>query len=155
LFGKICIIAPLLLGGAHYALTNTHMTGAGGTPGGTGRFFLGLIMLMAGIYLFLSSIQVSNSFSMGYGLFSLGGLRVTPGLVLIPFLLGVGLIFYNARSVWGWVCTAASVVMLIFGVLASLQFHLRPLSALELLLMLVLMGGGLGLFLSSLRNYSK
>ena len=131
------------------------MTGAGGTPGGTGRFFLGLIMLMAGIYLFLSSIQVSNSFSMGYGLFSLGGLRVTPGLVLIPFLLGVGLIFYNARSVWGWVCTAASVVMLIFGVLASLQFHLRPLSALELLLMLVLMGGGLGLFLSSLRNYSK
>ncbi|MBD0255126.1 MAG: hypothetical protein ICV83_05360 [Cytophagales bacterium] len=131
------------------------MTGAGGTPGGTGRFFLGLIMLMAGVYLFLSSIQVSNSFSLGYGLFSLGGLRVPPGLVLIPFLLGVGLIFYNARNVWGWVCTAASVVMLIFGVLASLQFHLRPLSALELLMMLVLMGGGLGLFLSALRNYSK
>jgi hypothetical protein len=131
------------------------MTGAGGTPGGTGRFFLGLIMLMAGIYLFLGSIQVSNSFSLGYGLFSLGGLRVTPGLVLIPFLLGVGLIFYNARNVWGWVCTAASVVMLIFGVLASLQFHLRPLSALELLMLLVLMGGGLGLSLSALRNYSK
>ncbi len=131
------------------------MTGAGGTPGGTGRFFLGLIMLMAGIHLFLSSIQVSNSFSLGYGLFSLGGLRVTPGLVLIPFLLGVGLIFYNARNVWGWVCTAASVTMLILGVLASLQFHLRPLSAFELLMMLVLMGGGLGLFLSALRNYSK
>ncbi len=131
------------------------MTGAGGTPGGTGRFFLGLIMLVAGIYLFLSSIQVSNSFSLGYGLFSLGGLRVTPGLVLVPFLLGVGLIFYNARNVWGWVCTAASVVMLIFGVLASLQFNLRPLSAFELLMMLVLMGGGLGLFLSSLRNFSK
>jgi hypothetical protein len=149
------IIAPLISCGKHYPFTNTHMTGAGGTPGGTGRFFLGLIMLVAGLYLFLSSIQVSNSFSLGYGLFSLGGLRVTPGLVLIPFLLGVGLIFFNARNVWGWLCTAASVVMLIFGVLASLQFHLRPLSALELLMMLVLMGGGLGLFLSSLRNFSK
>ena len=112
-------------------------------------------MLVAGVYLFLSSIQVSNSFSLGYGLFSLGGMRVTPGLVLIPFLFGVGLIFYNARNVWGWLCAAASIVMLIFGVLASLQFHLRPLSALELLMMLVLMGGGLGLFLSSLRNFSK
>ena len=131
------------------------MTGAGGTPGGTGRFFLGLILLVAGLYLFLGNIQVSNSFSLGYDLFRLGGLRVTPGLVLIPFLLGVGLIFFNARNVWGWLCTAASVVMLIFGVLASLHFHLRPLSALELLMMLVLMGGGLGLFLSSLRNFSK
>ena len=149
------IIVPSVSCGKHYPFTNTHMTGAGGTPGGTGRFFLGLIMLVAGLYLFLSSIQVSNSFSLGYGLFSLGGLRVTPGLVLIPFLLGVGLIFFNARNVWGWLCTAASVVMLIFGVLASLHFYLRPLSALELLMMLVLMGGGLGLFLSSLRNFSK
>ena len=149
------IIAPLLSRGEHYPLTHTHMTGAGGTPGGTGRFFGGLILLMAGLYLFLGSIQVSNSFSLSYGLFSVGGLRVTPGLVLIPFLVGVGLIFFNARNVWGWLCTAASVVMLIFGVLAGLQFHLRPLSALELLMMLVLMGGGLGLFLSSLRNFSK
>lgn len=131
------------------------MTGAGGTPGGTGRFFGGLILLMAGLYLFLGSIQVSNSFSLGYGLFRLGGLQVTPGLVLIPFLLAVGLIFFNARNPWGWVCTAASVVALVFGVLASLHFYLRPLSALELLAMLVLMGGGLGLFLSSLRNFSK
>lgn len=131
------------------------MQGAGGSPGGTGQFFMGLIILVAGVYLLLSSIQVSNHFSMSYGLFSLAGMRVTPGIILIPFLFGVGMIFFNARKFWGWALALISVVMLIFGVIASTSFYLRSMSALELLMILTLIGGGAGLFLSSLRNHSK
>lgn len=39
--------------------------GAGGTEGGIGRFFMGLIMMVAGGYLFLNNIQVGHSFHMG------------------------------------------------------------------------------------------
>jgi hypothetical protein len=129
--------------------------GAGGTEGGVGRFFLGLIMLIGGGYLFLNAIQVYNHFGLGYGLFSLGGFQVTSGFVLIPFMIGIGLVFYNARNVIGWLLIIASLVMIVFGVITSMQFSIRRLTLFELIMILVLMVGGLGLFLSSLRKLTR
>lgn len=127
--------------------------GAGGTQGGIGRFFLGLVMLIGGGYLFLNAIQVTNHFSMGYGLYSFGGFRLTAGMVLVPFIFGIGMIFYNAKSVLGWGLAAASLIMLLFGVITSINFRLRSMSAFELIVILVLFIGGIGLFLSSLRSF--
>ncbi|NJO01103.1 MAG: hypothetical protein HC880_04840 [Bacteroidia bacterium] len=128
------------------------MKGAGGTDGGTGRFLLGLIMLVGGTYLLLRSIHVN--FHLGYSLYSYGSFHVTSGFVLIPFMFGVGMVFYNARNIIGWLLTGGSLVALIFGVLVSTQFSLRHMDAFELLLILVLTVGGLGIFLSSFRSFS-
>jgi hypothetical protein len=128
------------------------MRGAGGSPGGLGRFFLGLVMLVAGGYLFLNAITVTNHFGLGRRLFHWGGFNVTSGMVLVPFLFGVGMIFYNAKNWLGWVLTASSIIMLGIGVISNIQFRLRSMSAFELLTILVLLLGGLGLFLSSLRS---
>ena len=38
------------------------MRGAGGTPGGTGPFWLGFVMMCAGFYMLLSSVSVRTSF---------------------------------------------------------------------------------------------
>ncbi len=127
--------------------------GAGGTQGGVGRFFLGLAMMIAGGYLFLSSIKIVNNFSLGYSLYRMGGLNLTSGLVLVPFIFGVGLIFYNAKNLIGWLLATASLIMLVFGVIASIDFRLAPMSAFELMTILVLAVGGLGVFLSSLQDY--
>lgn len=129
--------------------------GAGGTEGGTGRFFLGLIMFVGGGYLLLDAIQVNNGFYLGYGLFSIGRFQVTSGIILIPFMIGIGMLFFNAANYLGWLLAIASMVMLVFGVIASTHFSLRPMSALELIMILVLMVGGLGLFLSSFRSSSR
>ena len=129
--------------------------GAGGTEGGTGRFFLGLVMLIGGGYLFLNAIHVSNSFGLSYGLFSMGGFRVTSGYVLIPFIIGIGMVFFNARNYIGWLLVIGSLVMIIFGVIISLHFSIRRLTLFELISILVLMIGGLGLFLGSLRRLSR
>jgi hypothetical protein len=128
------------------------MRGAGGTDGGIGRFFIGLIMMTAGGYLFLQSIQVSIGFGSGYHYFNFWGIGITSGMVLVPFLFGVGMIFYNGRSIIGWLLTGASLVMLTFGVIAQSHFHLQRMTAFELLTILVLLVGGIGLFLSSLRK---
>ena len=129
--------------------------GAGGTQGGTGRFFIGLAMMVAGGYLFLHSIRVTHQFHMGYAIFSMGGFNLTTGMTLIPFVFGIGLIFYNARNIFGWVLATASLLMLGFGVIASIQFRLRHMSAFELIMILTLLVGGVGLFLSSLRNLDR
>lgn len=131
------------------------MRGAGGTDGGVGRFFIGLIMMIAGGYLFLHNIQVSVGFGFGYRMFDLWGVGITSGIVLVPFLFGVGMIFYNSSNVLGWLLAVASLVMLAFGVISQTHFHLRNMTAFELLTILVLLVGGIGLFLSSLRSSSS
>ncbi len=129
--------------------------GAGGSNGGVGRFFIGLAMIVAGGYLFLNAIRISYGFHMGYRLYSLGRFHLTSGMTLIPLVFGIGLIFYNSRNIIGWLLSAAALIMLGVGVIASIQFRLQGMSAFELIMILTLLFGGLGLFLSSLRNFGE
>lgn len=127
--------------------------GAGGSQGGAGRFFIGLIMIIGGGYLFLDSIQVIHHFGFGSALYSFGGFRLTTGMVLIPLIFGIGIIFYNSNNPLGWLLSCASLIMLGFGIISSIEFRLRSMSAFELITIIVLLVGGIGLFLSSLREY--
>ncbi len=130
------------------------MRGAGGTDGGIGQFFIGLIMLVAGTYLFLNAVQINTGgFGFGMGLFRMGGFNVTGGMVFVPFIFGIGIMFYNARNPLGWLLTCASLVMLAVGIITNLRLHLRPMTAFELMTMIVLAVGGLGLLLNSLRSF--
>jgi len=124
--------------------------GAGGTQGGEARFFIGLIMMIAGGYLLLRSIVVLPQIGIGSRMFGFGTFGVTTGMVLVPFMFGVGLIFYNARNWAGWLLAGGSLVALVFGVIASINFQFAGISAFDLLVILILFVGGLGLFLRSL-----
>ena len=64
------------------------MDGAGGTPGGVGQFFVGLICAVAGSWLLMNQVTVG---SFGWSLWGYNSF----GLSLIPFLVGVGLLFFN------------------------------------------------------------
>jgi len=127
------------------------MQGAGGTEGGIGSFLLGFAMMSGGGYLLLQSIQVTQGFSFGYGLYRFGGFSLTTGMILIPIIFGIGMIFWNSRNIFGWLLTGGSLIALIFGVLASLQFRIRTMPLFELLIILILLVGGIALFLKSLR----
>ncbi len=131
------------------------MQGAGGTEGGVTRFFSGLGMLILGLYLLLQSIRVTTGFGMGYALMSFGGFGVTSGMVMIPFTIGVGMLFYNGKSIVARVLASGSLMALIGGVVASIRFRLVGLSAFDLITMLVLIAGGTGILLSSLRDLPK
>jgi hypothetical protein len=128
----------------------SHVTaerGAGGTPGGVGQFFVGLIMAAAGGYLLLNQVQVTTSFwSFGpYGGF---------GLTLLPLLVGVALLFYNGKSVAGWILTTAGAAIILANVLMHMDIYFRPTSLFNTLIMLILLFGGLGLIARSLRSSS-
>lgn len=133
------------------------MRGAGGTSGGLGQFFIGFIMMCAGFYMLLNSISVTSNFGMGarlYGFSAFGGIHaITSGTIMFPFIFGVGLIFYNSKNILGWLLTLGSITALIFGVIASIRFSFRSMSAFDLITILVLAIGGLGLFLRSLKSF--
>lgn len=130
------------------------MNGAGGTSGGSGQFFLGLLMMCGGFYLLLNQIVVTSSFGFGTLLFGGAGFGLTSGMVLLPLMIGLVMVFYNAHNFWGWLVLIGSFAALIAGVIGSVHLNLRTMSAFDLLLVLVLALGGLGLFLRSLKDAS-
>lgn len=67
--------------------------GAGGTEGGTGQFFMGLLMMCGGGYLLLQSITISTNFHMGLSMFRM------PVYGLNYFNVPSGIIFYSFH-VW-------------------------------------------------------
>lgn len=128
------------------------MRGAGGTNGGELTFLIGLMMMVAGFYLLLSSIVIRSSFGFGMRLYGFGNLGITSGMLMIPFIIGVIFIFYNSKNYLGWLLCVGSLVALIVGVLARSQFTFASMSAFDLILILILSFGGLGLFIRSLRS---
>ena len=119
-------------------------SGAGGTPGGVGQFFIGLAMAVAGGYLLLNQVTVTS------GAWSLWGYNAF-GLSLLPFIVGVGFLFFDAKSMIGKLLTFAGVVIIFAGILMNMSIYFRSTSLFNTLLMLVLLTGGLGLIASSLR----
>lgn len=131
------------------------MKGAGGTSGGIGTFFIGLVMMIGGFYLLLNAISVTSNFGFSrqlYRLSSMGGYSITSGMVMIPFIFGIGLVFYNSRNIIGWILTLGAMTALIFGVISSIHFSFRSMSAFDLIVILVLAVGGIGLVLKSLKS---
>ncbi|HLA77413.1 MAG TPA: hypothetical protein VJU18_07535 [Vicinamibacteria bacterium] len=120
------------------------MKGAGGTDGGIVQFFLGLMMAVGGAYLLTSRVTVSSGFWAFLG-------RETFGLTLLPLVFGMGLLFFNGKSVLGWLLTAGGAFIIFLGILMNLQIFFAPTSLFHTVIMLVLLAGGMGLVARSLK----
>lgn len=116
----------------------------GGTPGGTKTFLFGLIMAIAGGYLLLSQVTVHG----GYWHWA-GAYGRSFGLTLIPLLFGIGILFFNGKSVIGWVLTGGGALLIVVGVIANMDIHFRQTSLFNTILILVLLVGGIGLIVRS------
>ena len=120
------------------------MKGAGGTSGGIGMFFGGAALVVAGAYLLLTRVSVVSGGWLFYGYNAFG-------LTLFPLLIGIGILFYNGRSILGWLLTAAGALIILVGIVANLHIYFQPTSLFDTLLMLGLLAGGIGLVARSLR----
>lgn len=121
--------------------------GAGGTPGGVGEFFLGALLTGLGAYLFSTHVQVSTSF------WHFRGGQNAFGPILILLVIGIGVLFFNGRSVIGWVLTIGGLGAIIVGVVMNLDVYFHPTTLLHTLLMFGSLGAGLGLVVKSLRPH--
>ena len=107
--------------------------GAGGTTGGVGEFFIGILIAAVGFYLLFSHVQVHSSY---WNFMGLGGAGRSFGISLIPLLFGVGILFVNGRSVLGWFLSVAGLLFILAGILINLDIYFQTTSLMNTLIML-------------------
>ncbi len=139
----------------HCALAMTPTTTKFHQHGSAASLLLGFIMMCAGGYLLLESIVVSQTFFLGVGLYHVGGMPVTGGMILVPLIFGIGIIFYRPSSLIGWALGVGSLAAMILGVIVNTHLALRQMSLFELIGIFVLCFGGLGIFLRALAEGRK
>ncbi|AVP99968.1 hypothetical protein C7S18_01975 [Ahniella affigens] len=121
------------------------MIGAGGTPGGIPMFLIGVALTVLGGYLLTNQVTVTSGPWLLYG-------QNAFGMSLLPFLFGVGLLFFNGRSIWGWLLLGLGLLIIFAGIIVNLRIYFEPASLFSTLMMLGLLAAGLGLTARSLKS---
>ena len=103
-------------------------------------------MLALGIYLLLNQVDVHGGY-WGWGRGSGGKF----GLTMLPLLVGIGILFFNGSSAIGWIVAGLGRVIIIGGVVGSMEIHFRRTTLWNTLMILGLIAGGIGVIARSVR----
>lgn len=102
------------------------------------QFLAGIFMLGAGLYWFMSSVRVTT----GFGNFMIGSFQVGTGLVVVPFLVGIVMLFYNFDSILAKIITVLGIIIIIASIIMNTHFYFTSRNMYEYLLMLLFIFGG-------------
>ena len=126
----------------------------GGSEGGVGKFFIGLLLTAVAVYFFFDSFRVVTGHG---GLLARGihrgglGMTTSMGILLVPLLIGLIALFYNARQRWAWWLTWTGVAILVVEMVSRIRF-VTDMKATHLILILLLFAAGIGLMLRGMRE---
>ncbi len=104
------------------------------------QFMIGMVMLAAGLYWFLSNVTVMTHFG-----FQIWNFRVGAGLIVVPFIAGIIWLFVNVDSFGAKLLTVLGIVVILASIIANIQFIFRATSLYVYLIMLILIFGGAAL----------
>jgi hypothetical protein len=113
---------------------------------GLGTLLLGFVFTVAGGYLLTNQVEVGAGPFGGFAWFGPNSF----GLLLVPLLIGVALLAFDAKLLIGRLIAAGGAVILLVSVLDTLRITFRPTSLFITLLMLGLLIIGLGLMARSI-----
>lgn len=111
-------------------------------------FLTGLGLFGGGTFLVTQNTILSSRFS----LMDILGINPPFGLVILPLLIGIGVLFFNEKSVIGWVLTIVGLAAILLGVLMNLSIFFKPVTLYQGILMFGLIAAGIGLISKALAN---
>ena len=103
-------------------------------------------LLVLGGFLVMNRVTVHTGYWSWFG-------QSTFGITLLPLLFGVGLLFFNGRSIVGWLLAGGGLLVIFAGILANLNITFTPTSLFATLLMFGSMAAGLGLIARAVREH--
>lgn len=109
-------------------------------------FFLGLLMFGGGLFMILQNVDVTSSWGSGY-FYRIGSWGVPNGLIMLPTLIGIMMLFIFDRKIFGWIVTILGIVFILLTIIMSVRISWRTTSAYVFILMFGLAAAGGGMMI--------
>ena len=109
------------------------------------EFYMGILLIIAGLFFLLSKAVVRSGF---YG-FSIGGLNISTGLVVIPLMLGIIWLVNNPKSLLARILTIAGSIFIVGSIIMNIRITFTTTSMFDYLIMMLLIAGGIGLIIKA------
>lgn len=109
-------------------------------------FFVGLLMFGGGLFMILQNVEVSSGWG-GFGgsFFRIGSYSLPNGLIMLPIIIGIGMLFVMDRKIFGGIVLSLGIVIFLLSIIMSVHLHWLRTSAYVFVIMfgLVAAGGGM------------
>lgn len=105
------------------------------------QFFFGIMMLGGGIYWALNMFEVRWN----WRFMQIGSFDLSAGVMLVPILIGIFLLFFMDKRLIGGIVTSLGVVVIIISMINSISFHPKNGSLYKYVLMFGLIFAGAGM----------
>ncbi len=112
------------------------------------EFFIGLLLLGAGLFWVFQSVRVSSSWWGGSLCYF--GWGMPNGTVVIPLLIGIIMLFMMKRKIFGWIVVSIGVLIILLSVISSVSLYFVSQSLFSYILMFGFVAVGAALVLKSL-----
>lgn len=109
-------------------------------------FFVGVLLLGAGLYMIANRISVSSSF----GWVRFGGLSIPFGLTTVPLIIGIIWMFVKPEAVIPKIVIVLGALFILVGIIMSVRLHFSYMTLYEYILMFGMTAAGTGLVLRTL-----
>lgn len=115
------------------------------------QFFIGLLLVGVGLFWVFQSVEVETGWLMGLGGFGGGWNRIPTGVITIPLLIGIVMLFFmEKRRIFAWIVTVLGVLIILLAIILSVHITMRRMPFFNYVLMFGFIAAGSGLLLKTL-----
>ena len=113
-------------------------------------FFIGLLLLGGGLFMIFQNIEVTSSWGYGGYFFRFGGIGLPNGLIMLPIIAGIAMLFLMDRKIFGWVVLSIGIVIVLLSVMLTTHLRWRSSNAYVFVVMFGMVAAGGGMVLREL-----
>ncbi len=109
------------------------------------EFYMGILLIIAGLFFLLSKAVVHS----GFYSWSVGGLSISTGLVVVPLMVGIIWLVNNPKSILARLITIAGAIFIVGSIIINIRISFTTTSMVDYIIMMLLIAGGIGLILKA------
>lgn len=109
------------------------------------EFYMGILLIIAGVFFLLSKAVVHS----GFYNWSMGGLNISTGLVVVPLMIGIIWLVNNPKSILARLITIAGAIFIVGSIIINIRISFTTTSMVDYIIMMMLIAGGIGLIIKA------
>ena len=113
-------------------------------------FFFFLLMLGGGLFMIFQNIEVTSSWGFGGYFFRIGNIGLPNGLIMLPIIAGIAMLFLMDRKIFGWVVLSIGIIIVLLSVMMTTHLRWHTTNAYVFIVMFGLVAAGGGMVLREL-----